>query len=320
MEKLKGKVKKCLLSTFLCIKGDDTSVGVNDVVVVQQEDGSFKASPLQVYLKITSSIRPAISTSTTKALKIQIKEGVFIDCMNIDCNDLQSKETEHTCELSNKQLNEMELDSGINPAFLIIEDLNVRIPFFIYLFNQTDKIIVTDIDGTITQSDGKGFFCGPLGCKVHHKSVNEFHYKAYDNGYKILYLTARPIAYQYTTRKYLFEILKDNETDHWRLPQNPVFCLPGEIADAALWDSTQGASGKTTALSNVLNLFKDEFRVVAGAYGNNNSDSDAYNNVGIPLEKTFIIDKNSKIVNLLSKEETSYKVQASDIDTLYPKY
>ena len=200
----------------------------------------------------------------------------------------------------------------------IIEEMNIRIRFFIYLFDQKDKLVVTDIDGTITKSDTRGFFGGNLGYSVHHASVNEFFDKVYSNGYKVMYLTARPIAYQSLTRTYLFESLSCKDPNNWKLPKNPVFCLPGNTADAALGDSSKGAEGKTTSLKNVLGLFKEPGNVIVGAYGNNNSDSEAYKNVGVPLSMTYLIDKQSKMVNLETKQETSFKAQATEINTLYP--
>ena len=316
----KGKAQKVVMNKYRALKGSATSMGVNDVVVVKQDDESLKASPLQVYLKVNADMKPAIATQETKVSKIQIRGTEMVDCMDIECKDLQSEETEHTCELTSDQLNLMKLASGRNSAFFIIEELKVRIPFSIYLFEQKDRLIVTDIDGTITKSDTKGFFGGNLGLKVHHENVIEFFDKASKNGYKVIYLTARPVAYQSLTRKYLFESLKDDYLNNWRCPENPVFCLPGDIADAALGDSSKGASGKTTTLTNVLNLFKNPFGVIVGAYGNNNSDSEAYKNVGIPTNMTFLIDKASRMVNLATQEETSYKMHALNIDTMYPKY
>ena len=81
---------------------------------------------------------------------------------------------------------------------------------FIYLLDHYDKLVITDIGGTITKTNTVGFFGGNWGFKVHHKQVNKFFDGLYKNGYKIIYLTARPISFQTLTRKYLFETLKDN--------------------------------------------------------------------------------------------------------------
>ena len=110
------------------------------------------------------------------------------------------------------------------------------------------------------------------------------------------------------------------QSTQWKLPKNPVFCLPGKAADAALGDSSKGAEGKTTSLQNVLSLFKEPGNVIVGAYGNNNSDSEAYKNVGVPLNLIYLINKQSKMVNLETKQETSFKAQATEINSLYPKY
>ena len=57
---------------------------------------------------------------------------------------------------------------------------------------------------------------------------------------------------------------------------------------------------------------------MSGAYGNKESDVEAYRNIGIPDEKIFIINKQSQMVNIGTKQDTSYKKQAADVDNLYP--
>ena len=319
LKAVRGRTQQLAMNKYRAMKGDATRLGVNDIVVLAQEDGSLKASPLQVYIRITTQMRPTI-TSKPLMSKIQVGANVIVDGMEIECKNMQEGENEHTCEFSSAQLKAMNFEPGINPSFFIIEEMNIRIRFFIYLFDQKDKLVVTDIDGTITKTDTRGFFGGNLGYSVHHASVNEFFDKVYSNGYKVMYLTARPIAYQSLTRKYLFESLSCKDPNNWKLPKNPVFCLPGNAADAALGDSSKGAEGKTTSLKNVLGLFKETGNVIVGAYGNNNSDSEAYKNVGVPLNMTYLIDKQSKMVNLETKQETSFKAQATEINTLYPKY
>ena len=37
----------------------------------------------------------------------------------------------------------------------VCPELNIKLEFSVFLFNSTDKLVVTDVDGTITQSDIK---------------------------------------------------------------------------------------------------------------------------------------------------------------------
>ena len=96
------------------------------------------------------------------------------------------------------------------------------------------RLIFTDIDGTITKSDVKGFLQGSLEnylpsvkglrfkSEVHHEGVVEFFNKAADNGYTIIYLTARPIDFDSQTRKYLFNSLQDRDGGY-SLPESALF-------------------------------------------------------------------------------------------------
>ena len=335
---IKIKVKKFALNSLLYISGYDTKIGANDVIVVKQQDGSIKASPVQLYLKITPEMRNTVSLSKSGSVSnIQVCEKKLIECMHIKSSHLEHDEVELSFDITSQHLREINLDYGMNTCYFIIESLNVRIPFSIYVFNPDDKIIISDIDGTITKSDTWGFFGGAMGYKVHHEYVNSFLHNVHENGYKIVYLTARPISYQSFTRNYLFEMItKSNQRfsrslrgplrtsekvlDGPPLPQGPVLCIPKDLAEAALGDSSKAIEGKSSTLQNVLALFEDPSTVVAGAYGNNNSDSEAYKNIGIPPNKTFMINKKSKIVNIMTKEETTYKLQSDNLNNIYPEY
>ena len=47
------------------------------------------------------------------------------------------------------------LNCDFLPPRYICPELNIKLEFSVFLFNSTDKLVVTDVDGTITQSDIK---------------------------------------------------------------------------------------------------------------------------------------------------------------------
>lgn len=49
----------------------------------------------------------------------------------------------------------------------IVDSLDVEIPFSVFLLDQTSRLVITDIDGTITESDVKGFVFPQLGIEAH---------------------------------------------------------------------------------------------------------------------------------------------------------
>ena len=178
-------------------------------------------------------------------------------------------------------------------------------------------MILTDIDGTITTSDVRGFLGSSLGYDVHHEGVFEFLHKVATQGYVIIYLTARPIALDLQTRKYLFED-PQNEEHGYRFPQHPLFLTPAVMSEAALGDSTDHTNIKTQTLKNLMGLFNNKSAQIYGAYGNKDSDTKAYRNIGITEDKIFIINKQSHMISVGTQKPTSYKEHALNLNEMYP--
>ena len=88
----------------------------------------------------------------------------------------------------------------------------------IYLWNHDSKIIISDVDGTITRSDILGHIFPIFGKDWSHTGVTELYSNIEKNGYKFLYLTARALCQSYTTQNYL-KTLKQNNIN---LPNGPI--------------------------------------------------------------------------------------------------
>ena len=69
----------------------------------------------------------------------------------------------------------------------------------IYLWDENEQVVVSDIDGTITKSD----VMGQLRTNFIHKGVCLLFNEVYKRNYKILYMTARAISQYGYTRKFL---------------------------------------------------------------------------------------------------------------------
>ena len=72
--------------------------------------------------------------------------------------------------------------------------------------DQDDKLVVTDVDGTITETDVRGRIFPEFGFKVNHDGVVKLFDNVVRNGYTMIYLTARSMAEDTDTREYLFEV------------------------------------------------------------------------------------------------------------------
>lgn len=122
--------------------------------------------------------------------------------------------------------------------------------------------VVFDIDGTLTPTPVNIF-----GVRADAARAVQ----AYaDQGYAVVYVTARPLLFEDYTRNWL-------ATNGF--PDVPLYM-------ATLAQSGDPVPYKTALLSQ---LEEDEDRVFVYGYGDSSSDFTAYGNVGIPVEQTWAL-------------------------------
>lgn len=73
----------------------------------------------------------------------------------------------------------------------------------IFLWPSTAKIVISDIDGTITKSDALGHIMPLFGNDWSQPGIVKLLTQISSNGYQIVYLSARSIVQAGTTRNYL---------------------------------------------------------------------------------------------------------------------
>ncbi|KAL8451147.1 hypothetical protein Emed_002185 [Eimeria media] len=106
-----------------------------------------------------------------------------------------------------QQLESLDLKPGANSVcFTVSSSLQGEksVCGTIYLWPTDIKIVVSDVDGTITRSDVLGQLMPIVGRDWSHTGVAELFTKIKRSGYLILYLTARAIGQADATRDYLF--------------------------------------------------------------------------------------------------------------------
>ncbi len=91
----------------------------------------------------------------------------------------------------------MNLQPGANRVrFSVTTELRGKqeIAATIFLWDRHTKIVISDIDGTITKSDVMGQLMPMIGRDWSHSGVQQLYSNVQSNGYSILYLTARAIG------------------------------------------------------------------------------------------------------------------------------
>ncbi|KAJ6869927.1 hypothetical protein NC652_035739 [Populus alba x Populus x berolinensis] len=76
----------------------------------------------------------------------------------------------------------------------------------IYLWKWNARIVISDVDGTITRSDVLGQFMPLVGKDWTQSGVAKLFCAIKENGYQLLFLSARAIVQAYLTRSFLFNV------------------------------------------------------------------------------------------------------------------
>ncbi|XP_010145775.1 PREDICTED: phosphatidate phosphatase LPIN1, partial [Eurypyga helias] len=136
-----------------------------------------------------------------------------------------------TLRLTSDQLKSLKLKNGPNDVTFSVTTQyqgTCRCEGTIYLWNWDDKVVISDIDGTITRSDTLGHILPTLGKDWTHQGIAKLYHKVSQNGYKFLYCSARAIGMADMTRGYLHWVNERGTV----LPQGPVLLSPSSLFSA----------------------------------------------------------------------------------------
>ncbi|NXY24098.1 LPIN3 phosphatase, partial [Atrichornis clamosus] len=207
--------------------------------------------------------------------------------------------------LSSEQIGRLNLQDGPNEvAFSVTTQYQgtCRCEATIYLWNWDDKVVISDIDGTITKSDTLGHILPHLGKGwTHHGIVKLFH-KIHLNGYKLLYCSARAIGMAHITKGYLTWV---NEQG-CGLPKGPILLAPSSLLSAFHREVIEKKPEvfKVACLTDVRNLFATGCPFYA-AFGNTPNDVYAYKEVGLPESHIFTVNPKGELIQELTKNQKS---------------
>eukprot|EP00960_Hanusia_phi_P045873 757468-Hanusia_phi.AAC.2 len=219
----------------------------------------------------------------------------------------------------------------------------------LWLLDVTDRLVVVDIDGTITRSDVRGLVASQLqgtasflsnalsasnpwapdlsaalSADYTHDGVREFLTAVSAAGYLLLFLTARPITLADRTRDFLATAGRAGDST---LPEGPLITQACGTMKAL---QTKHEVFKVAVLRQIHGLFErreeagmqteaSKTGVFVAGFGNHETDAMAYKAVGIPPDKIFMLDKSSKLrIHGTRLEFQSYSGLLPDIQELFP--
>ncbi|PFH38707.1 LNS2 (Lipin/Ned1/Smp2) protein [Besnoitia besnoiti] len=219
------------------------------------------------------------------------------------------------------QLDSLNLKPGANSiCFTVSSSLQgtKSVMGTIYLWPQYPKIVISDVDGTITRSDVLGQLMPIVGRDWSHDGVAELFTKIKKAGYLILYLTARAIGQADATRDYLFGLTQQQTN---KLPDGPLILSPDRLFPSFKREVIERKPYifKIAALRDIRSLFPPEYNPFYAGFGNRDSDHRAYVHVGVAEAKVFIIDPSGAIHHINnSTYARTYETMSEIADFMFP--
>ncbi|KAL5249328.1 hypothetical protein ACHWQZ_G018254 [Mnemiopsis leidyi] len=201
-----------------------------------------------------------------------------------------------TVRLSSEELASLELHDGANVMTFSVTTSyqgTTKCSCSVYLWDYTDKVIISDIDGTITRSDVFGHVFSWVGKDWTQNNIAELFSALHSNGYKFLYLSSRAIGQASMTKNFLKSI-KQNGVG---IPEGPMLLSPDSLLRAFKVELVLKRPDifKIKCLSDIKGLFgKDSSPFYAG-FGNKTTDSKSYEAVGIPRHRIYRINHRGEI-------------------------
>ncbi|KAK6960528.1 phosphatidate phosphatase LPIN3 [Biomphalaria glabrata] len=223
-----------------------------------------------------------------------------------------------TLRLSSDQIAKLKLKEGHNEiSFSVTTQYQgtTRCVSHVYLWNHYDKIVISDIDGTITKSDALGQILPIIGRDWSQSGVAQLFTRIHNNGYKLIYLSARAIGQSRSTK----DMLKSIKQGELVLPDGPLFLNPTSLFSAFHRELIlkNPEEFKISCLKDIADLFP--VSPFYAGFGNKFNDVIAYRALNIPSFRIFTINPQGQLRHDLSLTFlSSYSGMSDIVDHFFP--
>lgn len=274
-----------------------TPAAGNPAKITVSPGGSWRLWPFFRRSRPGKAIQPVISG--TKSSDTEVASDSINDRGgNRDvCKTNMAKKKIKVLTPTSEQLASLNLKEGKNSvtftfstAMLGKQQVDARI----YLWKWNTRIVISDVDGTITKSDVLGQFMPLVGVDWSQTGVAHLFSAIKENGYQLLFLSARAIVQAYHTRRFLFTLKQDGKA----LPDGPVVISPDGLFPSLFREVIRRAPHefKIACLEDIKALFPTDCNPFYAGFGNRDTDEISYLKVGIPRGKIFIINPKGEVV------------------------
>ncbi|KAJ0068983.1 hypothetical protein NL108_015763, partial [Boleophthalmus pectinirostris] len=208
--------------------------------------------------------------------------------------------------LTSKQIEQLNLCEGENSAVFSVTTQyqgTCRCEASIFLWSWDDRVVISDIDGTITKSDALGHLLTTIGADWTHFGIAKLYHRIHQNGYRFLYCSARAIGMSAWTKEYLSRVNDRGAV----LPKGPVLLAPSGLVSALHREVIEKKPEvfKVACLSDIRDLFNPHREPFYAAFGNRTNDAFAYKAVGIPETRIFTVNPRGELIQEKTRSNKS---------------
>ncbi|KAL2894537.1 Phosphatidate phosphatase PAH2 [Bienertia sinuspersici] len=279
---------------------------------INSQSGSWKIWPFS--FKRSNSIKSRNSSSDNSGVGPQEMAGTAGAIV-----PSVAKKKLRTKVPTSEQLASLNLKEGKNvvtftfsTAMLGQQQVDARI----FLWKWNARIVISDVDGTITKSDVLGQFMPMMGMDWSQTGVTHLFSAIKENGYQLLFLSARSISQAYHTRQFLINLKQDGKA----LPEGPVLISPDGLFPSLYREVIRRAPHefKIACLEDVRVLFSPDHNPFYAGFGNRDTDELSYLKMGIPKGKIFTINPKGQVVVNRRVDSKSYTSLHTLVHDMFP--
>ncbi|XP_024380614.1 phosphatidate phosphatase PAH1 isoform X1 [Physcomitrium patens] len=305
-------------------KADPSSKKKEAGALLTAENGGWKLWPFPLRRSKIPVSNVSTPVMSQKALLVAAKVGVDTAIVNnlVSQNDfyLRSRKNKIRSFLPTSQmLAEMNLKEGSNLITFTFQTRVLgkqQVDARIYLWKWNTRVVISDVDGTITKSDVLGQVMPLVGRDWTQSGVTRLFSAIKENGYEVMFLSARAISQAYLTRQFLVNLKQDGEA----LPDGPVVISPDGLFPSLYREVIRRAPHefKIACLQDIRDLFPKDCNPFYAGFGNRDTDEISYLKVGIPKGKIFIINPKGEVAVNNRVDVKSYTSLHKLVDDMFP--
>ncbi|KAK7916120.1 hypothetical protein WMY93_011881 [Mugilogobius chulae] len=222
--------------------------------------------------------------------------------------------------LTSKQIEQLNLCDGENTAVFSVTTQyqgTCRCEASIFLWSWDDRVVISDIDGTITKSDALGHLLTTIGADWTHSGIAKLYHRIHQNGYRLLYCSARAIGMSAWTKEYLSRVNDRGAV----LPKGPVLLAPSSLVSALHREVIEKKPEvfKVACLSDIRDLFNPHREPFYAAFGNRTNDAFAYKAVGVSEKRIFTVNPRGELIQERTRSnKSSYTHLCELVEHFFP--